>query len=363
MQATPIPFSPAVEQAVADEADLTREILAQMARTQARNTDRHRHAVRDAHAKSHAILKATLTVHEGLAPELAQGAFAQPRTYEAVVRLSSAPGNLHSDQVPAPRGFATKLIGVDGERLVEGIGGHNQDFLMVNFPVLAFGTIGKYKQLLALLEKNAEAPELLQRAMAGTARLAEDVVEAVGGTPNATLVGLARDNAHVLGETYHSQAAIRYGDHIAKLSFAPTSASVTELTDVAMDVDGFSSIRDAVAEFFSAQSAEYELRAQLCTDLEAMPVEDAAVRWDEAVSPQRPIATLRIEPQDPYSPARRVYGDDVLSFNPWNGVAAHQPLGSIMRIRKPAYERSSRFRHDYNDVERREPAGFTDIPD
>lgn len=357
-----IGYAPDVETAALDEERLTAEILEQMARAQTRNSDRRRHAVRDAHAKSHAILKATLTVHDGLAPELAQGAFAQPRTYEALVRLSSAPGNLHSDQIPAPRGFATKLIGVDGERLADD-SGHNQDFLMVNFPVLAFGTIGKYKQLLALLEKNAEAPEFLQRVMAGTARLAEEVVEAVGGTPSATLVGLARDNAHVLGETYHTQAAIRYGDFIAKLSFAPKSESVNRLTGVAMNVDGFSSIRDAVSDFFSTQTAEYELRAQLCTDREAMPVEDAAVLWSEEASPQRAIASLRIEPQDPYSPARRVYGDDVLAFNPWNGVAAHQPLGSIMRIRKPAYQRSSQFRHHYNHTERLEPASLADIPD
>src|SRR5699024_12325958 len=101
--------------------------------------------------------------------------------------------------------------------------------------------------------------------------------------------------------------------------------------------------------------AEYELRAQLCTDVDAMPVEDAAVRWDETASPYQPVATLRIERQEAYSPARRVYGDDVLTFNPWNGVSDHQPLGAIMRVRTRAYESSTDYQHEYNTKQLIEP--------
>ena len=279
------------------------------------------------------------------------------------MRLSSAPGDIHSDKVPAPRGFATKIIGVEGERLMPQIGGHNQDFLMVNFPVLAFGTVEKYKQMLGLLEANAHAPDFFQKLVAGTARMAEQVVETLGGTANATLQGLARDNHHILGETFHTQAAVRYGEHIAKLSFAPKSDNVRQLTGRDVDVSGFSTMMDVVADFFKANGAEYELRAQLCTDLATMPVEDAGVRWDEAVAPQRAIATLTILPQDARTPTRRVYGDDVLSFSPWNGVEAHRPLGSIMRVRKPAYERSTAFRHAQNAIERLEPGSLDVIPD
>ena len=58
--------------------------------------------------------------------------------------------------------------------------------------------------MLGLLEKNAHAPDFFQRLVAGVARGAKDVVEAVGKVPSATLeVG---DNNHPLGETYHTQA-------------------------------------------------------------------------------------------------------------------------------------------------------------
>lgn len=359
----PIRFAPDIEQVSADEERLTREIVEQMNATARKAFERHRHAHRDAHAKSHAILKGSMTVHGDLPMELAQGIFAVPQSYEVVARLSSAPGDIHSDEVPAPRGFAVKVIGVPGARLSPDIGGTNQDFLMVNFPVLAFGTIPKYKQMLGLLEKNAHAPDFFQRLVAGVARGAKDAVEAVGKVPSATLEGLARDNNHPLGETYHTQAAIRFGDHVAKLSLVPKSPSVRALTGKSVGDVEYSTMRDVIGEFFRNGGAEYELRAQLCTNLEAMPVEDAAVLWEEDRSPHRAIATLRFDSQDPYSPPRQVFGDDVLSFNPWNGVEEHRPLGGIMRIRRAAYERSSAYRHARNDRRRIEPQALSDIPD
>ncbi len=358
-----VKFGPDIEHAAEYEQELTRDILAEMAATQRDNADRHRHAHRDAHAKSHAVLKATVTVHESLPPELAQGIFAEPRTFDAVVRLSSSPGDIRTDRTPAPRGCALKVIGVEGERLVPDIGGNNQDVLMVNFPTLAFGTIAKYKDMLSLLEKAAKAPETLQRLTTGAMSIARDVATSAGLTPGATLEGLGRDNSHVLGETYFTQAALRYGDFVAKLSVSPKSANVRALTGVQMDVDDFSAIRDLVVDYFKSNDAEYELRAQLCTDIDAMPVEDAAVLWSEDASPHRPVATIRINRQDTYGPARRAYGDDTLTFNPWNGVQDHRPLGSIMRVRKHAYERSTAYRHEYNARKRVEPSSLDDIPD
>lgn len=356
----PISYSDDIETIAPDEARITAEIVARMAATQAEHADQHRHAHRDAHAKSHAILTGRMTVLPDLPPELAQGIFVPGAEYQVVARLSSAPGDIHSDQIPAPRGFALKVLGVPGARLVPDLGGANQDVLMVNFPVLAFGTVQKYKKMLALLERNANAPDAFQKLVAAAARGAEDVVEALGGTPGATLQGLARDNANMLGETFHTQAAIRFGDHIAKLSLAP-EGEVAQLTGQSVG-EGFSAMRDAVSAYFAAKDANYVLRAQLCCDSKTMPVEDAAVLWDPDASPHRPVARLHFGAQDAYSPARQVHGDDHLAFNPWNGVAAHRPLGSIMRVRKAAYESSSAQRHRLNALPRREPHSLADIP-
>lgn len=360
---TPVAYSDALETRASDEDEIVAQILEMMRNTQAAGAERHRHALRDAHAKSHAILKGVLRVHGNLPPELAQGVFATAREYAVAARLSSAPGDIHSDEIPAPRGFAIKLIGVDGARLSPDIEGRNQDFLMVNFPVLAFGTVQRYRQMLGLLERNAHAPAAVQRAVAATARGVEHVVEAVGATPGATLQGLARDNHHMLGESFFTQAAVRFGDYVAKLSLQPASENVRELHGQDISTTGFSAMRDAVCEFFARDGARYTLCAQLLVDPERMPVEDASVDWDTALSPFQPVATLEFGPQRAYTPTRQVYGDDTLSFNPWNGVQAHRPLGSIMRVRKAAYDRSTRFRHDMNARPRTEPASLQDIPD
>jgi hypothetical protein len=66
--------------------------------------------------------------------------------------------------------------------------------------------------------------------------------------------------------------------------------------------------------------------------------------------------------QDAYSPARRVYGDDVLSFNPWHCIEEHRPLGAIMHVRIKAYEKSSSFRHQMNVQPRVEPKDINELP-
>lgn len=358
-----VQYSPNVEVQVENEAKIIDEIVVAMGRSHRIAFDNHRHAIRDAHAKGHGFLKGELIIRKDLPRHLQQGMFAKGATYPIVIRLSSAPGEIQSDTIPAPRGMAIKVIGVEGERLLPNDRGHNQDFLLVNIPVLSFGTVLDYKKVQRRLEQKADSSEFVQRAMAWVARGVEKVVDAAGGEPSATLRGLARDNGHLLGETYHSMAAIRFGEYIAKISVAPLSENVKALTGKEFEDIKDSTMRDLVVEHFRLEGAEYEMRAQLCTDLNRMPVEDAAVLWSESLSPHQPIATLRIPPQDAYSPARRVYGDDVLSFNPWQGIIPHRPLGSIMRVRIKAYERSAQFRHDMNMTERVEPNNITEIPD
>jgi hypothetical protein len=44
-------------------------------------------------------------------------------------------------------------------------------------------------------------------------------------------------------------------------------------------------LKDSIVAFFQRETAVWELRVQLCTDLTKMPVEDASVEWDERLSP------------------------------------------------------------------------------
>ena len=118
---TYIAYADSVETIQPDEAALGAAIVAAMGKVNARTFERHRHGMRDAHAKSHGLLKGTLEVYGNLPAPLAQGLFARPRNFPLVARLSTAPSDIHHDNVPAPRGLALKVIGVEGRKVLAGM--------------------------------------------------------------------------------------------------------------------------------------------------------------------------------------------------------------------------------------------------
>ncbi|MEC5160690.1 MULTISPECIES: catalase family protein [unclassified Janthinobacterium] len=353
-----------LEQKQENEDALIEDIVASMARVNRKTFDKLRHAVRDAHAKSHGILKGQISVYDNLPEPLRQGVFSRPASYPAVLRLSTAAGDIHSDRTSMPRGMAIKMLGVDGRQLLPGRElATTQDLLLVNHPVIAFGHVAAYATIQPFVEKHVDAPEVSRHIAAALARGGSKALHAFG-VENAAIDTLGAPNSHILGETFYSMAAIRYGDYVAKVCVAPLSYGVRQLTgQLLRDGADPSELRDLVVAYFEKQGAEYEVRVQLCTDTGRMPIEDASVPWPEQESPYVPVARLSIPAQQAYSPARRVFADDVLSFNPWHGIDAHRPLGSIMRVRIKAYEMSSAYRHQMNAQPRLEISRIEEVPD
>ncbi|TDH50146.1 catalase family protein [Mycobacterium talmoniae] len=320
-----------------------------------------KHGLRDAHAKSHAILRGELTVYPDLPDELAQGLFAAPATYPVIARLSTTSGVLRSDQIRGVRGLGIKVLGVHGPRALPDDDATTQDFIMVTHREFLFADAHAYRvqgmptaQLLAMLPDRV--------LWAGSEVLAAATRVGVRLPPN--LAVFVAPNTHILGETFYSSAPLRYGDYVAKMLYAPLSDAVTSLTgQLVPRTAGQDAHRDLILEFFGTNSAEYELRVQLCTDPVTMPIEDATVPWSEDASPHRPVAKITFPRQNPYSPERRAFGDDVLSFNSWRALAEHRPLGSINRLKKQVYEASSQFRHTVNAAPRIEPTDIAQLPD
>lgn len=348
-----------------DEDKLVRETLDSVARMGQKVFDKHRHAMRGAHAKGHGGLKGELRIYDNLPAPLAQGLFREPRTYPVMIRFSTAPGDIMPDGVSSFRGLAIKVIGVEGSKLLEAEpDALTQDFLMINHPVFPAGNVARYLNEQLLQEKVVvSTPEEAQQLLTTALRTVNAVTKKVGIDLYPTALGITLPSTHVLGETYYTTAALRYGDYIAKLSAVPVSASLQPLVGKTVVTNNSSSLRDLVVQFFSQHAAEYELRAQLCTNLKTMPIEDASVEWSEQESPYQAIAKLIIPVQEAYSPARRVYVDEVLSFNAWHCIAEHRPLGSIQRVRMQVYEASSRYRHEMNQQPKIEPRSIEEMPD
>ncbi|MDO7845722.1 catalase family protein [Hymenobacter sp. M29] len=358
-------YADGVEEIQPNEDQLTDETVASMARVNRFMFEKHRHAIRDAHAKSHGVLRGELHIYPNLPEHLAQGMFREPRVYPVILRFSSAPGAIDPDTQSAVKGLAVKIIGVEGRKFLPDQADEvTQDFLMVNDTIIPTGDIKSYHDMQLRQEKVfLHAPEVVTTIMTEAGTLINQALDAVGIKKEIPLVVPPHPNNNIIGETFTTLGAIRFGDYVSKISVAPLSGNVQALAGEQVKITEPAGWRDLVVDFFRSQEAEYELRAQLCTDLKTMPVEDASVDWPQDQSPYQGLGKIVIPAQDAYSPARRVFADDVLSFNPFHCLPEHLPLGSINRARIKAYETSSAYRHRMNAQPRREPRDISELPD
>jgi hypothetical protein len=362
--ASPIFYEPAYEVLEKDEMEAQEGLLKTLHSISETTYKDSGHAIRSVHAKSHGLLHGHLEVLDTFPSILAQGVFATPGArHPVVMRLSTIPGDILDDSVSTPRGLAIKVVGVEGARLAGSEGDVTQDFVLVNGPVFAAPTAKKFLGNLKLLAPTTDKAPGLKKALSAVLRGTEKAIEAVGGQ-SPTLISLGgHPETHILGETFYSQAAILFGPYMGKISVAPVSPELLALVKAPLNVNGKpNGLREAVIDFFKTNTAVWEVRVQLCTDLDTMPIEDASVEWPEDVSPYVAVARITVPPQAGWSEALSKAVDDGMSFTPWHGISAHRPIGSVMRVRKAAYEMSARFRAERNGAPMVEPTTLDGLP-
>jgi hypothetical protein len=359
----PIEYDPRHEIAEEDEGDTQADlldVLHSIADTTFRDTGK---PLRSVHAKSHGLLRAELRVLPDLPPVLAQGLFGAPATYPVVMRLSTTPGDVLEDSVSTPRGVALKVLGVPGARLPGTEGDTTQDFVMVNGTTFLNAGPKAFLGGLKMLAATTDKAPALKKMLSAALRQVEKAVEKAGGE-SAGLKGLGGQPAtHPLGETFYSQVAFLFGPYMAKFSLVPTAVGLTVLKDAPVDYAADPDVlRKAVGDHFAQQGGEWDLRVQFCTNIEEMPIEDASSEWSEELSPYVTVARIVAPPQAGWSEALSAAVDDGMSFSVWHGLAAHRPLGSINRVRKAAYEMSSKLRAQRRDAPIVEPASLDGLP-
>jgi hypothetical protein len=169
---------------------------------------------------------------------------------------------------------------------------------------------------------------------------------------------LGHPRRHPLAESYYSQVPLRWGDHVAKLGVFPAR----ELRNLEIDLDEADALSAAIAHWFAEHPVEFTVAAQLRTDADRMPIEDASTVWPERLSPYRPVARLVFEAQDVQSPAR-VAAVDALAFSPAHTLELHRPLGGVMRARMHVYQMLGHERRQMAGAATSEPISIADIPD
>ena len=108
-----------------------------------------------------------------------------------------------------------------------------------------------------------------------------------------------------------------------------------------------------------AHAFDFDLQVQLCTDLDAMPVNDATVEWPEKLSPFVTVGRVHLPRQDISGPENFEKGD-ALAFNQWRVTADHRPLGEIMDVRR-IYTASAKVRRTLNHQPQTEPTSADEV--
>jgi len=358
----PVPYQPHLEQAEDNETAIDSEICGQLRQISETTLKHTGSPLRSVHAKSHGLLFGELTVPENLPATLAQGLFAKPGTYKLIIRLSTTPGDILRDAISTPRGMAIKVLGAEGARVPGSEADTTQDFVLVNGPAFNAPNAGGFLKSLKLLVPTTNDMEPAKQLFSAVARGAEAVIEAVGGE-SASLKSLGgHPETDMLGETYYSQTPILYGDYIAKIGVFPTHPGLTARTGADVKNNGEPNfLRNLVVDYFLKNAGTWDLRVQLCTNLETMPIEDASVVWPESESPYITVGTINVPMQDPWTIDKIAAIDEGLAFSPWHALAAHRPLGAVNRARKSAYEMSSKFRAENQNKEIIEPHKLSDL--
>jgi len=339
-----------------DEPDIQRALTEAMLAIQAKTCADTGYAHRAVHAKAHGYVRARFEVLAGLSPELAQGLYVKPASYDAVMRFSTTPGDVLDDAVSTPRGVALKVLGVAGARLPGSEGDTTQNYVLGNSPSFQIATASGFLRQLRLLATTTGQAEPVKKGLSVLSRNANAALAQVG-LKSATLTTLAgQATTELLGDSFFSQGALLHGEHYAKVAIAPVSSELVALSGRPLDLSGHpDAIRESVQRHFQALPAVWELRVQLATDLDRMPVEDAAAEWPEDESPYLPVARITATPQETWSDELWTAIETGSAFSPWVGLAAHRPLGSVMRARRPAYAAARAYRAEVNAVEIDEP--------
>jgi hypothetical protein len=290
---------------------------------------------RDAHPKMHGLVRAEFTVHDNLPPHYCVGVFAAPATYQAWVRFSNANSAVQSDAKRDIRGMAIKLEGVQGNKLTdEADCAENQDFLLISTDVFLCDNVQTFDGMV----------RAIQGSVWNKLRFFGSHLGVVWQLINAFKVF-----ANPLAIRYFSSTPYLLGDHPVKYCATPVTASTPALDAHQAAPTDANFLRQAMVAQLSGQAAEFVFGIQRQIDPRSMPVENAAKRWDESVSPFQAVATLRILAQNFDTPQRNRQGED-MRFSPWHCLPAHRPLGSINRARRVVYHSISELRRRVNGV-------------
>lgn len=303
---------------------------------------------RGGNTKTHGILKATVTIRNDLPAGFRKGVFAHPRSFPAYVRFSGPGPDVPADiEDVGFTSMAVKLMDVPGEKLWDEEQ-QTQDFITICTPTFV-------------------TPNTRENAKLQYWSLVDMPIYYFINPFDSHLLdffmqGLWNETQYnPLGQRHWSCVPYLLGEGQAMMySFVPRTAVDTTIPGVPFGNVPVNYLRENMVKTLNRTDVEFDLMIQIQTDAHRMPIENAAVRWPEKLSPFIPAATVHI-PRQTFDTEARAEFAKRLKMNPWHCLPEHRPLGNQSRARQRMYLELSRFRQQMNKVSHYEPTGNEDI--
>ncbi len=276
------------------------------------------------HRKQLLAATGTLEILDGLPDHARHGLFARPGRHRALVRLSSGAPDLQPNKLPDIRGFALKVLDIQGEGALGGATDH-QDFLMINQDRAPANDL---REFVDFMEAATPGP------LAGIAHLFK-AHGPFGG------LGRLRLLLSILGRKFRGFAAERF-DTVVPVQCGPYAVRVRLKPAGNPPPQGRSKdIAQDMRERLAIGPLHWDLELQFFVDETTTPIEDASKPWPDSETPIVTVARLTLPQQGAEAAAAEA---EAARFDPWGGLAAHRPLGEVMRARKAAYQVSQKGR-------------------
>ena len=306
---------------------------------------------RGAHPKAHGIVRAEFRIEPNLASELRTGIFARAKTYPAYVRFSNSSGDSPKDSTPDARGMAIKVMGVEGEKLLDDER-KTQDFLLVNFPAFVAKSPEEFHEFLVLRRQLRDAQTEAARG---------SVMKTIGEKFPVAIkaAGVIRSP---FTASYFSQTPYALGSGlVVKYCARPRQTDRNPLSPADAEKLRYHYLRLAMKETLDkGEDAVFDFMVQRRVG-DKMRIDDPTQIWDENVSPFEKVATVVIFGPQTFESAEQVRFAETISYNPWHSLKEHLPLGSVNESRREVYVTMLSVRRSRTSVEPREPTGEGDF--
>jgi hypothetical protein len=276
--------------------------------------------------KTVACVAAEFRVHADLPDELRHGLFSRPASYPAMLRFANA--SSMDDSKKDIRGLSIRVSNVSGP-VIWGEPGM-QDFVLNSYPALFVATPEDFLSFIRARQQGHELRFFLNPLDLHLKSL-------------WIVFKARRKHLSPLDIRYWSTVPFRLGEtdgQVVKYSVTPCS---NYKTGRAVDA-GENQLRAAIKDHLQRETACFHFGVQIQKDPQTMPIEDASVIWDEDVSAFHTVATITIRNQD-FDNQEALAACERSSFNPWQSLAAHEPLGRMNAVRRLVYANAAKLRN------------------